>query len=89
MNNRLRTSASTKTEVVVESMLSHWQDERLLLELVSDPKTHRWTVDVLDINHERRLCRRMGLDQALNALSRRPHAGGRTGFDKPFGWRES
>ncbi|MGQ9659687.1 MAG: hypothetical protein ACUVQI_06700 [Thermochromatium sp.] len=78
---------STKTEVVVTSILSHWQDERLVLALTSDPKRYRWTLDILDPNQGQRLCRRMGLDQALNAMSRRSPPGGRIGADNPRGWR--
>lgn len=87
VNDSFQISASTKTETVVESMFSHWQDEHLLLELVSDPKTHRWTVNVLDRDQARRWRRRLDLDQVLTLLSCRPRSGDGSGPDRPGGWR--
>ena len=78
MNNRLERGAhATGTRAVVEPIAAHWQDERLWLELVSDPKTRHWSVRV----HDGRECparRHLGLEQALGMLACSA---------RPLGWR--
>lgn len=85
MNNRLERGAhaSAGTRAVVEPIAAHWQDERLWLELVSDPKTRHWSVRV----HDGRECsarRHLGLEQALGML-----ACGARGGARPLGWRDA
>ena len=83
MNNRLEHAAHTAavTRAVVEPIAAHWQDERLWLELVSDPKTRHWSVCVRD-EFGHRVQRRLGLDRALDML-----ACGARGRSRPLGWR--
>lgn len=70
MNNRLEHEGppAAGTRTVVEPIAAHWQDERLWLELVSDPKTRHWSVRVRD-EFGHRVQRQLGLDRALGMLA--------------------
>jgi hypothetical protein len=68
---------------VVEPIAAHWQDERLWLELVSDPNTRHWSVCVRD-EFGHRVQRHLGLDRALGIL-----ACGARGRARPLGWRDA
>lgn len=70
MNNRLEHEGppAAGTRTVVEPIAAHWQDERLWLELVSDPNTRHWSVRVHgECGHSLR--RHLGLEQALGVLA--------------------
>ena len=86
MNNRLERAGpvSAGTRTVVESIAAYWQDERLWLELVSDPKTRDWSVRIHD-EFGRRVHRHLGLDQALGVLA----CGARGRARPPLGWRDA
>ena len=70
MNNRLEHEgpAAAGKRSVVEPIAAHWQDERLWLELVSDPKTGHWSVRVRDESGQR-VKRHLGLERALGMLA--------------------
>jgi hypothetical protein len=70
VNNRLEYAApaTVGTRILVESIAAYRQDERLWLELVSDPKTRHWSLCVRDALGQR-VRSRLGLDQALERLA--------------------
>ncbi|MTW21638.1 hypothetical protein [Allochromatium palmeri] len=85
MNNRLESGlkSTQRTGAVVESISAHWQNDRLLLELVSDPKTCHWSVSILNQSGDRRL-RQITLSQALNTLACRARTPVQRGADTLF-----